>query len=193
MLTPHEVLKTSGHVDKFADWMCKDPKTGEIFRADHLVEEVLEARLKGNKEARGEKVEAEEEDPKKKKKKVKNVAAVKLDDALVTEIEEVLAKIDNYNGEELGQLMKKYDIKNPATNGELQPPVAFNLMFQTTIGPSSNMPGYLRPETAQGQFLNFAKLLDFNQQQMPFASASIGKSFRNEISPAPVFCEYESS
>jgi glycyl-tRNA synthetase len=56
-------------------------------------------------------------------------------------------------------------------------------MFQTAIGPSSNAPGYLRPETAQGQFLNFAKLLEFNQQQMPFASASIGKSFRNEISP----------
>ncbi|KAF1362000.1 glycyl-tRNA synthetase [Lizonia empirigonia] len=183
MLTPHDVLKTSGHVDKFADWMCKDPKTGEIFRADHLVEEVLEARLKGNKEARGEKVEPEEEDPKKKKKKVKNITAVKMDDALVTEYEEVLAKIDNYNGEELGMLMKKYDIKNPTTNGELQPPVAFNLMFQTSIGPSSNMPGYLRPETAQGQFLNFAKLLEFNQQQMPFASASIGKSFRNEISP----------
>jgi hypothetical protein len=35
------------------DWMCKDPKTGEIFRADHLVEEVLEARLKGDKQARG--------------------------------------------------------------------------------------------------------------------------------------------
>ncbi|KAL6706688.1 Glycine--tRNA ligase 1, mitochondrial [Coniothyrium glycines] len=183
MLTPHEVLKTSGHVDKFADWMCKDPKTGEIFRADHLVEEVLEARLKGNKQARGEKIEAEEEDPKKKKKKVKNIAAVKLDDAVVQDYEEVLAKIDNYNGEELGLLMKKYDIKNPATNGELQPPVAFNLMFQTSIGPSSNMPGYLRPETAQGQFLNFADLLEFNQQQMPFASASIGKSFRNEISP----------
>ncbi|KAJ4379343.1 Glycine--tRNA ligase 1, mitochondrial [Didymella sp. IMI 355093] len=183
MLTPHEVLKTSGHVDKFADWMCKDPKTGEIFRADHLVEEVFEARLKGNKEARGEKVEVEEEDPKKKKKKVKNITAVKLDDAVVTEYEEILAKIDNYNGEELGLLMKKYDIKNPATNGDLLPPVAFNLMFQTSIGPSSNMPGYLRPETAQGQFLNFAKLLEFNQQQMPFASASIGKSFRNEISP----------
>lgn len=183
MLTPYEVLKTSGHVDKFADWMCKDPKTGEIFRADHLVEEVLEARLKGDKEARGQKVEAEEEDPKKKKKKVKTIAVVKLDDAVVQEYEEVLAKIDNYNGEELGLLMKKYDIRNPANNGELLPPVAFNLMFQTSIGPSSNLPGYLRPETAQGQFLNFAKLLDFNQQQMPFASASIGKSFRNEISP----------
>ena len=56
-------------------------------------------------------------------------------------------------------------------------------MFQTPIGPSGNLAGYLRPETAQGQFLNFAKLLDFNQQQMPFASASIGKSYRNEISP----------
>lgn len=56
-------------------------------------------------------------------------------------------------------------------------------MFQTAIGPSSNAPGYLRPETAQGQFVNFAKLLEWNQQQMPFASASIGKSFRNEISP----------
>ncbi|KAF2654266.1 glycyl-tRNA synthetase-like protein [Lophiostoma macrostomum CBS 122681] len=183
MLTPYEVLKTSGHVDKFADWMCKDPKTGEIFRADHLVEEVLESRLKGDKEARGEKVEEKEEDPKKKKKKVKNIAAVKLEDAVVQEYEEILAKIDNYNGEELGLLMKKYDIKNPATNGELLPPVAFNLMFQTSIGPSSNLPGYLRPETAQGQFLNFAKLLEFNQQSMPFASASIGKSFRNEISP----------
>lgn len=56
-------------------------------------------------------------------------------------------------------------------------------MFQTSIGPSSNVPSYLRPETAQGQFLNFAKLLEFNNNQMPFASASIGKSFRNEISP----------
>lgn len=56
-------------------------------------------------------------------------------------------------------------------------------MFQTAIGPTGHAPGYLRPETAQGQFLNFAKLLEFNQQQMPFASASIGKSFRNEISP----------
>ncbi|KAF2463709.1 glycyl-tRNA synthetase-like protein [Lindgomyces ingoldianus] len=183
MLTPYEVLKTSGHVDKFADWMCKDPKTGEIFRADHLVEEVLESRLKGDREARGQKVEEEKDDPKKKKKKVKSIAAVKLDDALVQEYEEILAKIDNYNGEELGLLIKKYDIKNPATGNELQPPVSFNLMFQTSIGPSSNLPGFLRPETAQGQFLNFAKLLDFNQQSMPFASASIGKSFRNEISP----------
>ncbi|KZF19136.1 glycyl-tRNA synthetase [Xylona heveae TC161] len=186
VLTPHEVFKTSGHVDKFADWMCKDPKTGEIFRADHLVEEVLEARLKGDKEARGQKIEEKEEEDcnkKNKKKKVKEIKVVKLDDATVQEYEEVLAKIDNYDGPELGMLINKYGIKNPATNGDLEPPIAFNLMFQTAIGPSGNLAGYLRPETAQGQFLNFAKLLEFNQQAMPFASASIGKSYRNEISP----------
>lgn len=183
MLTPHEVLKTSGHVDKFADWMCKDPKTGEIFRADHLVEEVLESRLKGDKEARGQKVEVDEEKEAKRKKKVKDAKATKLDDAVVREYEEILAKIDNFGGEELGLLMTKYSIKNPSTNGDLLPPVAFNLMFQTSIGPSSNIAGYLRPETAQGQFLTFQKLLEFNQQAMPFASACIGKSFRNEISP----------
>lgn len=183
MLTPHEILKTSGHVDKFADWMCKDPKTGEIFRADHLVEEVLENRLKGDKEARGQKVEVDAEKEAKKKKKSKAAQAVKLDDALVKEYEETLAQIDNFDGPDLENIIKKYNIRNPATDGEVQPPVAFNLMFQTSIGPSSNMPGYLRPETAQGQFLNFQKLLEYNQQAMPFASASIGKSFRNEISP----------
>lgn len=187
ILTPHDVLKTSGHVDKFADWCTKDPKTGEIFRADHLVEEVLEARLKGDLEARGQvDINAntgEEEDPKKKRKIKAKAVAVKLDDAVKQEYEEILAKIDNYDGTGLGEIMTKYDIKNPTTNGDLEPPRAFNLMFQTSIGPTAQLVGYLRPETAQGQFLNFAKLLEFNNQQMPFASASIGKSFRNEISP----------
>lgn len=182
VLTPHEVFKTSGHVDKFADWMCKDPKNGEILRADHFVEAVLEARLKGDKEARGQTIEEKEEDPKKKKKKHKS-EAIKLDDAVVTEYEEILAQIDNYNGDQLGELIQKHDLRNPATQLQPSPPVPFNLMFQTAIGPSSNLAGFLRPETAQGQFLNFAKLLEFNMGNMPFASASIGKSYRNEISP----------
>lgn len=99
-MTPHEVLKTSGHVDKFADWMCKDPNTGEIFRADHLVEEVLEARLQGDKDARGQTqdatpAEGENESLAKTKKKkiVKTVHAKKLDEALVQEYEEILAKV----------------------------------------------------------------------------------------------------
>ncbi|KAK9474718.1 uncharacterized protein V1510DRAFT_425041 [Dipodascopsis tothii] len=184
MLTPHDVFKTSGHVDKFADWMCRDPATGEIFRADHLVEEVLESRLKGDKEARGQSsagIDTSEE--KKRKKKVKEIKVIKLDDEVVAEYEYVLAKIDGYSGPELGELMVKYSIVNPGTGGPLSPPMAFNLMFETAIGPSGQLKGYLRPETAQGQFLNFNKLLESNNQKMPFASASIGKSFRNEISP----------
>lgn len=184
MLTPEAILKTSGHVDKFADFMCKDPKSGEIFRADHLVEQVLEARLKADKDARGQTIEVDEAKEAKKKKKIKDAKIEKLDDALVKEYEETLAKIDNYGGDELGELIKKHNIKGPTTGAELDPPKAFNLMFQTQIGPAADRPnGYLRPETAQGQFLNFQKLLEFNQQAMPFASASIGKSFRNEISP----------
>ena len=92
-LTPAEVLKTSGHVDKFSDWMCKDPKNGEIIRADHFVEEVLSKRLKADKEARGVKVEEAEADPSKKKRKVKDIKAAKLDDAVAQEYEEILAKV----------------------------------------------------------------------------------------------------
>ncbi|EPY53235.1 cytoplasmic glycine-tRNA ligase Grs1 [Schizosaccharomyces cryophilus OY26] len=190
MLTPHDVLKTSGHVDKFCDWMCKDPTTGEIFRADHLVEEVLEARLKGDKEARAKEagatnapVQEESDDKKKRKKKVKEIKVTRLDDEIVREYEFILAQIDNYDGQQLGEIMKIHDIRNPANNGELESPRQFNLMFQTQIGPSGGLQGYLRPETAQGQFLNFNRLLEFNNGKVPFASAMVGKAFRNEISP----------
>ena len=56
-------------------------------------------------------------------------------------------------------------------------------MFQTQIGATGKEPAFLRPETAQGQFLSFQKLLEFSDGQLPFASASIGYSFRNELSP----------
>ncbi|GAA98156.1 uncharacterized protein L969DRAFT_93235 [Mixia osmundae IAM 14324] len=186
-LTLSEVLKTSGHVDKFTDWKCDDVKTGQIFRADHLVEAVLESRLAGDRAARGEaeKVKTAEEleaEVKSKKKKVKSTA-VKLDDSVVADYESVLAQIDNYTGEQLGELITKYNIKSPETGNDLTKPVEFNLMFDTLIGPTGYMKGYLRPETAQGHFVNFNRLLEFNNAKVPFASAQIGKSFRNEIAP----------
>jgi glycyl-tRNA synthetase len=62
---------------------------------------------------------------------------------------------------------------------------AFNLMFQTTIGPvqDSGNVAYLRPETAQGIFLNFKNVLQFARKKPPFGIAQVGKSFRNEITP----------
>src|ERR1700728_317669 len=61
----------------------------------------------------------------------------------------------------------------------------FNLMFQTTIGPVQEEGSivYLRPETAQGIFLNFKQYLQFARKKPPFGIAQIGKSFRNEITP----------
>ncbi len=59
----------------------------------------------------------------------------------------------------------------------------FNLMFHTQIGPGSQRKGYLRPETAQGIFTDFPRLLRFYRDKLPFGAVQIGKSYRNEISP----------
>ncbi|KAI9850918.1 MAG: Glycine--tRNA ligase 1, mitochondrial [Thelocarpon superellum] len=185
VLTPQDVLKTSGHVDRFADWLCKDPSTGEVFRADHLITDVLHTRLRRDREARVREEErladgatAARPAPTRSKSK-----GTKLEEDVIQQYEAVLAKIEDCDGPELARLIEYHQITNPATGEKLSPPTAFNLMFPTSIGPSTNMPGYLRPETAQGQFLNFQKLYLANQQSMPFASASIGKCFRNEIAP----------
>ncbi len=94
IMTPAPVFETSGHVARFADWMVKDIKTGEVLRADHLVEGVLEARLRGDQGARGKLDEfvAADEKEKKKKKKIKSTA-VQLDDAVVAEYGSVLAQV----------------------------------------------------------------------------------------------------
>ncbi|MBC8521259.1 MAG: glycine--tRNA ligase, partial [Methanomicrobia archaeon] len=81
--------------------------------------------------------------------------------------------------------------KCPACGGELEAAGEFNLMFQTRIGvPKGDSDsgvkkseGYLRPETAQGIFLNFQRLLRFNRDKLPFGIIQIGKAYRNEISP----------
>ncbi|KAK4621299.1 Glycine--tRNA ligase 1, mitochondrial [Fulvia fulva] len=183
MLTPYPVFKASGHVERFNDFMCKDTKTGDILRADHLIKDVLEARLKGDKEARGEKVSDAPEDPKKKKKasKVKN-EAVKLDDAVVQQYNDILATLDDTVAQ-WGQMIKEHKMVNPVTGNEVTDPVEVNLMFPTQLGMSGKEQAYLRPETAQGQFLSFPKLVEYSDGQLPFASASIGYSFRNELSP----------
>lgn len=171
-LTPKFVFKTSGRVDRFEDWIFEDPKKRGSLRADHLVESVLEGRLKGDAATRGTSAhtKVDDEDAKEMKRVVKDIKAVNLDDAVAKEYEEILARINNYDGAEPGGLIKKHDIRNPDTGNEVLPPVPFNLIFKTSIGPSSGSVGYLRLETAQGQFVNFKKLLEYNQNTMPFAS-----------------------
>lgn len=93
-MTPSPVFETSGHVARFADWMVKDTKTGDVLRADHLVGGVLEARLAGDKEARGlAALPKDDKDKKKKKKIVAKAVVVQLSDELVKEYEETLAQV----------------------------------------------------------------------------------------------------
>jgi len=75
------------------------------------------------------------------------------------------------------------DGKCPACGGELTEPRMFNLMFKTFVGPVEDEASvvYLRPETAQGIFVNFQNVLNSTRRKLPFGIAQMGKSFRNEI------------
>lgn len=83
----------------------------------------------------------------------------------------------------------KHDIKCPNCGAlAWTDPKDFNLMFRTTVGAASEEDdptalAYLRPETAQGIFINFANVLNTSRRKLPFGIAQIGKAFRNEITP----------
>lgn len=156
VLTPYEVLKSSGHVDRFTDLMTKDSITGDIYRADHLLKAWIRKKiLEGSENVTKE---------------------------VITQANIDLARLDGFSMDELQAKFISYNVVSDAGN-PLTPLLPFNLMFGTDIGPSGLLKGFLRPETAQGQFVNFKRLLEINSDRMPFASAQIGKSFRNEISP----------
>ena len=75
--------------------------------------------------------------------------------------------------------------KCPECGGELGESKLFNMMFETFVGASdeSSAISYLRPETAQGMFVNYKNIMDSYHPKLPFGMAQIGKAFRNEIAP----------
>jgi glycyl-tRNA synthetase len=92
---------------------------------------------------------------------------------------------DDLREEQLGAEDADGHIVCPECGGELSEPRQFNLMFETYVGPvqDESHKAYLRPETAQGIFINFKNVLQFSRKRPPFGIAQIGKSFRNEITP----------
>ncbi|XP_071701928.1 glycine--tRNA ligase, mitochondrial 1-like [Rutidosis leptorrhynchoides] len=153
-VTPEVVLKASGHVKKFTDLMVKDEKTGLFYRVDHLLKDHCKDKLKKDLSISAEKA---------------------------AELKHLLAVLDDLSDEQLGTKFK--EIVAPDTKNSFSDPEQFNLMFKTKIGPSRATKGYMRPETAQGIFVNFRKLYNCNGKKLPFATAQIGQAFRNEISP----------
>ncbi|CAL4084888.1 unnamed protein product, partial [Meganyctiphanes norvegica] len=155
ILTPEPVLKASGHVDKFADYMVKDVKTGECFRLDHLIKQHFEKKMSEKKTTQEEK------------------------DIMTRKT----TLLDGMTMAEMDAILKEYGMKSPLTGNDLTDAMEFNLMFPISIGPSGALKGFLRPETAQGIFVNFKRLLEYNQGKLPFACAQVGNAYRNEISP----------
>lgn len=113
-VTPEIVLKASGHVDKFTDLMVKDEKTGTCFRADHLLKDFCNEKLQKDLTISAE---------------------------TAAELRHVLATLDDLSSDELGAKIRKYGITAPDTKNSLSDPYPFNLMFQTSIGPSGLSPG----------------------------------------------------
>lgn len=128
--------EASGHTGAgFCDPLVEDTKTGERYRADHLLKD----------------------------------AGIPADGL-------TLADID--------ALIEEKGVKSPKGN-PLSKARQFNMMFETRIGATAGPEGlvYLRPETAQGIFVNFKNVLDSMSPKLPFGIAQIGKAFRNEIAP----------
>lgn len=152
-LTPEQVLKTSGHVDRFTDLMVRNEKNPEeFFRADKLIIEEVRNRL----------------------------ADPKYTEISKDQLEKWERDVDTYSAEECDKVLAALGTK---AKHNLCFPYPFNLMFSTSIGPQGNQTGYLRPETAQGMFVNFRRLLEQNGGKVPFGAAQIGLGFRNEIAP----------
>jgi glycyl-tRNA synthetase len=98
-------------------------------------------------------------------------------------IKHIIEVPDALSNQEIYKVIQENDVFCPECGGDLSEIYEFNLMFKTAIGPGNRMVGYLRPETAQGMFINFPRLLRYFRDQLPFAAVQIGKSYRNEISP----------
>jgi glycyl-tRNA synthetase len=171
-----QVWKCSGHYDLFHDYMVDCRESKKRYRHDQVSGRWVEA--KGRRifvavQEAGEKGEQEAEQKALKffDLRAKNAADLHWDGPLVS-----LTTVTDF-GQVLGP-----DAKNLGT---LTPPREFNLMFKTIVGAlgDEDDAAFLRPETAQGIFVNFRNVLDVGRVRVPFGIAQIGKSFRNEITP----------
>ncbi len=96
-----------------------------------------------------------------------------------------IGEAEGFSTDKIEEIIRENSLKCPNCEEDLSdiPVEDFNLMFKTSIGPGSGQKGYLRPETAQGIFVEFPRFKEYMRNQLPFGITQIGKSYRNEISP----------
>ena len=99
-------------------------------------------------------------------------------------IKEILGiSVEGKSAEKLTEIIRKNNIRCPYCNGELGEVHFVNMMFPVKVGIKEKTKGYLRPETAQGSYVNFSRIFEVTRRKLPLGLAIIGKAFRNEISP----------
>jgi len=200
-----QVWKCSGHYDLFHDYMQTCRQCKKLFRSDHVWEMVKESdwvkslatafgpgrttdeiELDGGEILRWAKTKGRKAAP--------GLAVVRKPEVTLSWLAE---RIQNEPNKKLGVIevlqylaTEQLNITGlqtpcPACGGDLTPPREFNLMFETDVGAlkDENSKAFLRPETAQGIFVNFKNVLDSTRVGIPFGIAQMGKSFRNEITP----------
>ena len=156
------VWEASGHVENFTDPMVDCKKCKSRYRTDILVEELS---LKKKKEA------------------LRDIEPGKFDgqqkDSVIEEAYAALTSTDAGSA----KVIASVTCPNCGAKGSFTEARKFNLMFKTFVGPveDSSAVVFLRPETAQGIFVNFLNVQSASRQKLPFGIAQIGKAFRNEI------------
>ena len=176
--------KASGHVDAFNDPLIDNKDSKKRYRADVLIEEHIEKiRQKINKEIdKAAKKFGEAFDETQFCATNPNVLR---NQAKITEIEDRMrTTLENNDLEGVKQLIEDLEIVCPISGSRNWTEVRqFNLMFSTELGSVAGDAAtiYLRPETAQGIFVNFLNVQKTGRMKIPFGIAQIGKAFRNEI------------
>lgn len=135
IINPRIVFKASGHEDHFTDPILVCTRCGRVYRADHLIKDVLGVNVEG------------------------------------------------WKLEDIDELVKSKGVKCPECGGELSKTFNALLLFTTDIGPYKGEKAYLKPEHAQGMFINFPLILKIMRERLPLGVAQVGKVARNEISP----------
>ncbi len=176
--------KASGHVDAFNDPLVDNKDSKKRYRADQLIEgyaEKIEAKIQKDVTKAAKKFGDEFDEKQFRETNGRILDRQKKIDYAINTMNQHL-KDENMEG--LGALINELEIACPESGSRNWTEVRqFNLMFSTQLGAVAGEDGkiYLRPETAQGIFVNFLNVQKSTRQKLPFGIAQIGKAFRNEI------------
>ena len=178
------IWKASGHVDAFNDPLIDNKDSKKRFRADVLIEDYCakleDKAIKEIEKARKRFGEAFDEA----QFVSTNPKVLEYREKQKTILSRMAKSLDNNDLADVKALIEKLEISDPDTGSKNWTEVRqFNLMFGTKLGAAAEnaMDLYLRPETAQGIFVNYLNVQKTSRHKLPFGIAQIGKAFRNEI------------